>query len=531
MKKVIALILTLCLAVAVLTACGTNGFKGVSQYGGEVSSNGGFAVVKGDYVYFVNGSASYSEDNTFGTPVKGALVRAKLADIKNFGTMPESEVVVPKLFYTDYDRSVSGFNIFGDYVYYVTPSTTKDKTGTVQNDIAEFTKTKLDGTGTTVIASWSGLSTPYRYVEKNGNVYLTVYVSDKDKDGNEGNVFITYSADGKEVSRSKVINSYIFSSDPTLSYAFYERKAHNDALDEDENFSEAYRYSLVGDNGENKFGERVLSGAGLYNAEQNADGTENVFGIGTQGVTFSFIKLTGDKLYLSETYVDTSVSNITRYYGVRLEDITTDVAATYGKFILLNKGTTEASSIFASTSVYYDFDTILYNDSTYGLVRYNYLNQDEITTFGIEMLVYDSDLMSYTYCFDDGAYMYYYGNSYYYRLSIADALNGNANVKQITYTGTSSTGDFYRFEMIDNVILILNTNEPFRSYVCAYDMTKLDALTDDEASDLVEAFNKAERAEMLTRLGHRIGIVTDSDKEAVDNYMDSTYPEDSSSAS
>ncbi|MBO4573496.1 MAG: hypothetical protein J5762_07040 [Clostridia bacterium] len=531
MKKVIALIMTLCLAVAVFTACGANGFKGVSQYGGEVSSNGGFAVVKGDYVYFVNGSASYTEDNTFGTPVKGALVRAKLADIKNFGTMPESEVVVPKLFYTDYDRSVSGFNIFGDYVYYVTPSTAKDKTGTVQNDIAEFTKTKLDGTGTTVIASWSGLSTPYRYVEKGGNVYLTVYVSDKDKDGNEGNVFITYSADGKEVSRSKVISSYIFSSDPALTYAFYERKAHNDVLDEDESFSEAYRYSLVGENGDNKYGEKVLSGAGLYNAEQNDGGNENVFGIGTQGVTFSFIKLTGDKLYLSETYVDTSVSNITRYYGVRLEDITTDVAATYGKFVLLNKGTTEASAIFASTSVYYDFDTILYNDSTYGLVRYNYLDQDKITTFGIEMLVYDSDLMSYTYCFDDGEYMYYYGNSYYFRLSIADALAGNANVKQITYTGTSSTSDFYRFEMIDNVILILNANEPFRSYVCAYDVTKLDGLTDDETSDFIETFNKAERDKMLARLGYRIGIVTDSDKEAVDNYMDSTYPEDSSSAS
>ena len=37
----------------------------------EVESNGGFAVRKGDYVYFINGAADYTADNTYGKVVKG----------------------------------------------------------------------------------------------------------------------------------------------------------------------------------------------------------------------------------------------------------------------------------------------------------------------------------------------------------------------------------------------------------------------------------------------------------------------------
>ena len=61
-----------------------------------VSSNGGFVVEKGDYVYFINGVENYTADNTFGEAVKGSLMRKKKADVLN-GEV-KAETVVPSLF-------------------------------------------------------------------------------------------------------------------------------------------------------------------------------------------------------------------------------------------------------------------------------------------------------------------------------------------------------------------------------------------------------------------------------------------------
>ena len=506
--------------VTVLAACGSN-FSGVKNYDGEVSSNGGFAVVKGDYVYFINGLEASTADNTFGSVVKGALVRAKLADVNAYGTATECEMVVPKLIYTDYDRSVSGFNIFGDYVYYPTPSASKDKAGNVRNTVVEFTKTKLDGTGTTVIASAEGLSTPYKFFAKDGKVYLTVYTSAKNADDEDINVFVTYGEDGKEISRSQAISSYVLPEEGGDGYAFYEKKAHNEFLDEDEDFNEVYRYSLTGE-GEVK----VLSGAGMYSDE--------VAGIGTQGVNYAFIKLTKDALYLSETYVDTSVTTITRYYGIALNDVTENTA--HASLTLLNEGTAGATDIFGESSVYYALDKIIYNDATYGLVVYDYTKFD-IMTFGIEQLIYSADLMSYTYCFDDGEYMYYYGNNYYYRIKIEDVLAGSENVHQITYTATSSEDDFYKFEIIGDTILILNNSDPYYEYVCAYDVNKIDALEvkegqtkADAIKDFLDEFATADREHVLIRLNYRVAMLNDADKTALDEYLEKNYPEDSASS-
>ena len=512
MKKIISMIVALVMALTLLTAC-SSGFTGVKEYGGEVSSNGGFAVQKGDYVYFINGKEDYTADNTFGTPQKGALVRAKLADLKNFGTMAACEMVIPKLMYTEYTDANTGVYIFGDYVYYATPSTVKNKKGEVQNTNVEFTKTKLDGTNTKVIATVSGLDTPYRFVsDAEGNVYLTVYTT---VDGD--NCLVTYTADGKEDHKSRAVSAYVLSDDATATYAYYEKKGYNEQLEQDESFSEVYRYALTHAEGDAAEGELVLSGAGMYSSAT---------GIGTQGVTFTFVKLTASNLFVYETYVDTSVSTGTRYYGWALENVTTDPAATYASKVLLNDGTANASTIFASNSVYVALDTIIYNDTTYGLVRYNYTDKDNLKTFGIEHLVYNSDLMSYTYSYDDGEYMYYYGNNYYYRIKIADVIAKTDNVERMTYTATSTTSDFYRPEIIDGVLLIANTNDPMYNYVCAYDVTAAATMTDDE----IEAFATSDRAHALARLNYRAGIITKEDAEKVTEYIDENYPEDSSSA-
>ncbi len=526
MKKIVCLVLAL-LTLFVLVSC-NNWKSSVTDFSGEVSSNGGFAVVKGDYVYFINGSEEYSVENKFGEVTKGALVRVKKADIGKENAV--CEMVVPKLIYSEYKENNAGIYIFGDYVYYPTPCDDLDKSGSVMNNSVEFTKTKLDGTDSVVLATCEGLATPYRFIEKDGNVYLTVYVTI-----DEENFLITYDANGKEVFKSQALSTYLFSQDDTLPYAVYEKKAHNEALDQDESFNEVYLYNLDGSKE-----TMILNGAGSYTDAEN--------GIGTQGVTFGLTALTSENLIVSETYVDTSVSSATRYYGIKVSDIkVTDgdkkaYNLNYEALTLLNKGTTEATSIFASNSIYVSLDCIIYIDSVYGILCYDYTEQDNVETFGRVQLLSASKLTGFNYAFSDSEYIYYAdSNAMYQRLKIADLVDvqtgdakeiDSAKFEQLTFVNTSGYADWYRFEYLGNYMLICGSHEPFYNYVYAVDYTLGFGKTEEELKDMNENIAFDEREEFLDFAKYRLGIVTDADKEAFDTFMDENYPkeEDSSSA-
>ena len=87
-KKFIAIAAAAVMAAGTLSlaACGEKTIQLDGYPDGEVISNGGFVVEKkgsqGDYYYFINGSESYTADNTYGTPVKGALMRVKVSDVQ-----------------------------------------------------------------------------------------------------------------------------------------------------------------------------------------------------------------------------------------------------------------------------------------------------------------------------------------------------------------------------------------------------------------------------------------------------------------
>lgn len=138
-------------------------------------SNGGFAVEKGGYVYFVNGKESNTADNTFGNVVKGAIMRISTSDLAA-RKYSSAETVVPMIAYSgNYN---SGIFVYDDYVYYATPSTEKNSDGVVQNGNLAFKSTKLDGTETLkdYYVQNSNNSLEYRYVKKGDTVYL-LYVA------------------------------------------------------------------------------------------------------------------------------------------------------------------------------------------------------------------------------------------------------------------------------------------------------------------------------------------------------------------
>lgn len=163
-KTVLTAALIIC-ALAAFVACGQSfewGPVGETQPDAAVQNNGSLAVRQGDYLYYVNGqddTATLEEpsDNYFGqASVKGSIMKSK---INEDGTLTDTAVVVPKMFMTSYTQG--GIYIFGEWIYYVTPTTKTDRDGVVQVSYLEYYRTKTDGTETQLITMVEGASNPY----------------------------------------------------------------------------------------------------------------------------------------------------------------------------------------------------------------------------------------------------------------------------------------------------------------------------------------------------------------------------------
>lgn len=181
LTKIICLVAAVIAAVGLLavSACSdvykAKPLSGENIFTGDVVSNGGFVVEKGDYIYFINGREAYTADNTFGTPVKGAVMRISKDNLAahNYSSV---DTVVPLVIYSG--NTKAGIYIYGDYIYYSTPSTEKNSNGEVLNDRLTFNRTRLDGTDTNkdYFIQHATNSLEYRYVEVDGTVYL-LYVA------------------------------------------------------------------------------------------------------------------------------------------------------------------------------------------------------------------------------------------------------------------------------------------------------------------------------------------------------------------
>lgn len=126
-------------------------------------SNGGLAVKKGNYIYYINGLGTTSSENEFGKPVKGSIVRMDLES-------GQKVIVVPKVVLSSYYKA--GFFIFDDRIYYASPSMEKDKNGNRLSSYLDFFSVKINGSGTKKIITLTNNSFPYKFYKENGRVYL-----------------------------------------------------------------------------------------------------------------------------------------------------------------------------------------------------------------------------------------------------------------------------------------------------------------------------------------------------------------------
>lgn len=167
MKKklfsVFAAVLVLVLCIAALVAC--NPYKADSIGSGDssaaVESNGGYVVKQGKFVYFINGYVGESADNTWGAATKQGIVRAEIKDGK---VDPKSaKLVVPKSVYNS--SNVGGIAIHGEWIYYTSVNTDKDKSGTASTVNTDFMRTKTDGSVTQLIGTIGTRSAKYLFTK------------------------------------------------------------------------------------------------------------------------------------------------------------------------------------------------------------------------------------------------------------------------------------------------------------------------------------------------------------------------------
>lgn len=452
-KKILALIVMVMCCAVMFSACGTDWKVAKVDYSGEVSNNGGFLVEKGNYVYFINGIEDYTASNAHGKVVKASLARMAKSGLAN-PAEATVDVLVPKLITAgDYK---SGIYVYGDYVYYATPTSIKDKTGTVQNEYLDFQKTKLDGTGTTIIERVKGNATEYRYAQVDGKVYL-VYVESVTTGGESSTTekFLKVVDEaGKEVYASEAISSYMFG-DAEDGEVYFTKTAYNEELENDEKFNDVYKLVLGTE------AKKVLAGAGSY----REDGTA-----GALGVTYTLLKKTGSTLYYSYTYVDTSTGTNKVYKAVdstalKVTETAEDLATNLQAGEVLSYGA-KATTVFAATSVYVNTETILYIDSTYGLMKYNYKKaSDPATDFGIERLYCDDVITGATISMYKDGFLYVYdSNNYYYRLNVQALLEGEeAELVQLTYVASDTA--WYAPEVVGEYFVVNYSATNYTDYL------------------------------------------------------------------
>lgn len=344
MRKILIKVLTgalvLCLLVSGLVACSSaskDWTKPTLTTPGEVKYNGGFISETANYLYFINGVATSTDDNTFGAPVKGALMVQDKTDLSK-----APQIVVPKLFASsDYNASVY---IYGDRVYYGSPCTDKNSSGNIANNEMTFASTKLNGTDTKTYFTVGSNSVEYRIIEKDGVAYIVYYdtansalYSYSTATGKKSLIIKTDAkAEGEEaisLASYKFLDRDAVEKGLAVAYTvtIYDEEYYESAASKDgysratKNYNEVYVYGVNGDKVESK---------------KISEGKE-------KELTYAMTLVDGKNLYFTETDVLSKVNNVclnlvdSNATAIKNADLiaTGNLLLDNGDVITLNEGT------------------------------------------------------------------------------------------------------------------------------------------------------------------------------------------------
>ena len=571
-KKLIGIAMASALTLGAFAGCGEKNYEGEKLDGyvsaAEVSSNGGFAVQKGEYVYFINGHEDYTASNEYGEVVKGALLRIKASDLKA-GNYANVDVVVPMLFVAqNFD---AGIYIYGDDVYFATPTTDKDLDGNTENTWIDFKSAKLDGSSA-MKGNYFRLennAVAYRFVEVNGVVYC-MYV-----DG--GNLYSYNTSSGDTTTLVKGASNYYFDeADAENPNVYYTMSVTYD-IDSDNSSTASYNqiYSVnaaataKGEDGECTVKDekgnvyRTYKFSTSFMEEKNAEAKENEedepYDLDDY-TTYPYVNL--GKLVLDGTGSFAAANPKTQYNDS--EAGTPDETAPYGYsytvqsfengglyfkrkdnlsakeylYYLSNEAVAAdtwksvtgnaAVEVIAKDTTNATADAVYYTKAD-GTQAYLYTADNKIYRVeGETKITIEQSASSVTLWKVEGDYLYYYGTG----------TNGN-NLSRINYTGASaqdynlafgneeyfsSTVTFvdwnsawYEPEMIDNVLLYSNAQSFGSSsynYIWAFNMNGANGvMTAAELNKIVDEWDAAD---------DKISEIADGDSE-VERVLDYVF--------
>ncbi len=448
LSKIIIAVLALCLMLSAV-ACGGSSWKWDAskvtlkpENAGALISAGGFIAETENYVYYVNGAGDSTADNTMGKPVKGALYAAKKSDLS------ETCVVVPKLFVaSDYN---AGIYIFGEYVYYGTPSTEKNSSGSIASNELVFAKTKLDGTGTETFFTADSLSVEYRIIEIGGIVYIVYY------DGTDS--LISYNTSTKESiviaktdvkAKNESLGTYKFVSggaekDLTVLYTvtiysepYYEELAEEQGSNY-QRASKSYNRVYAYKPGDSKADDSDCYGVKVLDGE----------GVGGNAKTYAISLVNNGYVF----YTETDGMNIVKNYAIDANGLHTGAQAT----VITDTTYASESSYIVSLSEVYALENSMIIKTTL----------DGETTL-VKKTLADGATVSKL-LFKNGDYMYFYNSdNKIARICISEDINARSDVDMEVQLVSEDTVDtaWYAPEIIDNKIFYLDNSASGASYV------------------------------------------------------------------
>lgn len=480
-RKIISAIAAFALTAASLTMAGCSSVYTKDALGGDISgtvaSNGGFVVEKGDYVYFINGSESYTAENAYGKVEKGSLMRIKKSDL-DAGDYTKTDVVVPLLISSQNKKS--GFYIYGDYVYFATPTSDKDLDGNVASDWIDFKRAKLDGSETMkdYFFRLETNSVEFRYVEVGEKVYcmyvdggaLYSYDVEDDQtrmlvkgaagdymfnstDPTDANVYYTmnvtyrtgteYESEPLDYTQLYTVNAaasatvdaencaYTVTGGKTYGGFDAEYLEENDTKDKDFDVNDYTTYPYV------NLGTLVLDGIGsdkmLCSTTQynNASDLETAVPAVPQGYVYTVNKVANDGIYFTRTEANTTPA-VTPLYYLAESDIGSDWNTVTGN--------TALDVVKKDTATKMQSELFLVNNAASGRTHTHiYVEKDASDLFRATVLAtgevservkISEDAASVTLDFVDGNYLYMH----------AAGTNGN-NLVRLNYTGADSNYD------------------------------------------------------------------------------------------
>lgn len=452
-------------------------------------SNNGYVVKQGEFYYFINGYTASSDitkakDNKFGNVVKGAIMRTKKNAEGKFDANG-GEVVVPMMVTsTNLDQ---GFSIFGEYLYYTTPSTKTDKYGALQTSFLEYKRCKITGANTETIAILSGDVTSYKFTPE-----ALIYLEGKElKRVNYAKKSTTTIAENVTNQVFPASETYTPSQLSPSDYVYYTVTPENT----DGTYNELYAVSgnaepvkLAGDGtfGEGKkftlkpmyvMAEADGTVALYYEKTNNTDGRADALGLygiklGT-GAISGVINAENEKRFTVQSGL--SVMPYTFDGGVLVD-------------------TTDAQSKF------FYFSSVDANGSVIGKdVKYRYPSG---FTLSIYKIIKEGDK----------EYLYYTNANSLLRVELNATTGTNLDEGTTTLIMSNIKTDWLELEKIGNDVFLMHTK--YLTYVHAFDLNAINAEGFDRTVGL-------ERKDITL-----LGKMTDADKESYDDMIAEEDKED-----